>query len=127
GREQRQRLVETIGVLEAAPGDLGAPRKARGEPPGHRVAEWVIQRGATYSGIVQPLSGGAEPRDPALESPESSVDELEEARVVRIRLQEAKRLVEATKRFRMANRAALEALEQIAFLLLVFWRVAGGG
>src|SRR5882724_1652547 len=125
GRQQRQRLVEAILVVEPAPGDLDVLRVARGEPSGHRVTERVVERGADDPGIVESSRGGAESRDPAPESLESAVDELEDARVVRIRLQEAERLVEPQERAGMADRAALEALEQAAFLLLVIGRVAG--
>src|SRR5262245_49488871 len=57
GREQRQRLVETIGVVEAAPGDLGVAREALGWPLGPLVSEGVVERGAADPGIVETRRG----------------------------------------------------------------------
>ena len=76
---------------------------------------------------MEPPRGRPEPRHAAREALECLVDKLEDARVVRVRLQEAERLVEADKRAGVADRAAREALEQLALLLLILGRVAGGG
>ena len=118
----------------AGPNGSAAPDKstwrtasAPGEPPGHRVAERVVERGAADPGIVEPPRGRPEPRHPGREALECTVDELEDTRVVGIGLQEAEHLVESNERAGMADRAALEALEQPALLLLIFERVAGGG
>ena len=69
---------------------------------------------------------GAETRHPRGYRLQGAVDEGQDLRVVRMRLQEAERLVQAPERRRVAYGGPLEGFEERALLFPTFERVAGG-
>jgi len=75
---------------------------------------------------VEPPSRRTEPLHAGAERLQRAVDEREERRGVRIRLEEAERLVQLEERTRATDGAALEVLEQRALPLLVLGGVARG-
>jgi hypothetical protein len=66
--------------------------------------------------VEAPSRRGAEPLHPSRKRPERAIDQLEELRAVRIRLEETERFVEPEERPRMPDAAVRETLEQLALL-----------
>ena len=126
-REERERLVEPVDLLEPAPGDLRVARKAEREPARHREGEGVIERRAGDAGVVEaPAGRDAEPRHAHRESREGPVDARQDLGVVGVRLEETEGLVQAEERRGLPHAGRLEPRQELELRLPGVGRVPRG-
>ena len=115
--QEVQGLGDLLLVLDPVPPDVDARAEAGRQPAAHRKPVRIFERRAGDPGVAEAsLPAPSERPDSRGELPEEPVHPVEDLAVVRIRLEEAQRLVEPDEVSAIADRGRRERREQAALL-----------